>query len=317
MNEEEGLPPVPPGFVLSEKAKEERPPSALHKLGRAKLWNDEKSYGFISVANGIDVFCHAKPNNGASLIVGKDVWYTVGTQPNGGVWALDIAGPGVCRDPAPTTATPVAPEAPLPTGPGHHGKVKSWYPEKSFGFILHDDGRDVFCHSKAISHGSLLVGKDVLFSVEYQQNGKQWATNCEGPGYMPRVDSAMAGTPGVGSDPYGYGQYAAAYGSYYPYGYGDVGMGYWGQYPMMAHGAAPAPVPAAPAPIATTSTATTTTTTPHVSDSPAAEETASDPPAAPAPAPAPAASGVPTEQKPMRRRRGFDDMGPKETYTPY
>eukprot|EP00659_Diplonema_papillatum_P002627 gene2627-4077_t len=124
-----------------------------HKRGVAKLWKDDKNYGFITGEDGTDLFCHSKPNDGITLAPGKEVFYTVGTQSDGRLWALEVSGPGVLQ--AKTFLT-VAPDGtrvwnsapPLPLGPGHHGVVKSWSDEKGYGFILHDNGRDVFCHKK-------------------------------------------------------------------------------------------------------------------------------------------------------------------------
>lgn len=60
---------------------------------------------------------------------------------------------------------------------GHeHGEVKWFNPNKGFGFILADDGREVFVHFRALDNGgrrSLQQGVRVSFTVRASERGEQ------------------------------------------------------------------------------------------------------------------------------------------------
>eukprot|EP01060_Flectonema_neradi_P038009 TRINITY_DN7850_c4_g1_i4.p1 TRINITY_DN7850_c4_g1~~TRINITY_DN7850_c4_g1_i4.p1 ORF type:complete len:264 (+),score=38.48 TRINITY_DN7850_c4_g1_i4:448-1239(+) len=166
-----------------------------------------------------DVFCHSKPNDGIALTPGLAVFYTVATQKGGKTWALNVTGPAVTiPDKSAATEKTMAP--PLPLGPGHRGIVKQWLDEKGYGFIQHESGKDIFCHTKGIGYGSLIEGQEVEFSVGVQQQGSQWATDCKGPGYVPQgaektAKAAAAAAAALLQDPYAGMPYSATYGGMY------------------------------------------------------------------------------------------------------
>mmetsp|Transcript_3538 Transcript_3538/g.10995 ORF Transcript_3538/g.10995 Transcript_3538/m.10995 type:complete len:144 (+) Transcript_3538:374-805(+) len=63
------------------------------------------------------------------------------------------------------------------------GKVKVWYDEKGFGFLIPDNGgEDVFVHRHALTDGQCLVqGSPVTFKVEWNtQKNKYLASECFG-----------------------------------------------------------------------------------------------------------------------------------------
>ena len=117
---------------------------------------------------------------------------------------------------------------PLPLGAGHRGIVKQWLDDKGYGFIQHESGKDIFCHTKGIGYGSLIEGQDVEFSVGVQQQGRQWATDCKGAGYVPQgaektAKAAAAAAAALLQDPYAGMSYSAPM-------YGNNMYGMYGMY---------------------------------------------------------------------------------------
>lgn len=78
-------------------------------------------------------------------------------------------------------ALPLAPwgRLPAPAAGGdsrRQGEVKWFNPKKGFGFILTDDGEEIFVHFKAIKNGgrrSLRAGSRVRFVVRQSERGEQ------------------------------------------------------------------------------------------------------------------------------------------------
>jgi cold shock CspA family protein len=71
---------------------------------------------------------------------------------------------------------PVVRFMPLPGGDREGGKVKWFNPNKGFGFIITDDGREVFVHFKAVRNGgrrSLRNGASVSFTTVQTERGEQ------------------------------------------------------------------------------------------------------------------------------------------------
>ena len=65
---------------------------------------------------------------------------------------------------------------PLPGGNREAGKVKWFNPNKGFGFIITEDGREVFVHFKAVRNGgrrSLRNGANVTFTTVQTERGEQ------------------------------------------------------------------------------------------------------------------------------------------------
>jgi len=97
------------------------------------------------------------------------------------------------------------------------GKVKSWFPEKGWGFLTPDQGgADVFLHSKQLQEGMQIDnGMTVNFECRFDASrGKYTATTCvpglggglAGMAGMAGYGAAIAGGCGMhGASPYGGG----------------------------------------------------------------------------------------------------------------
>ncbi len=103
--------------------------------------------------------------------------------PQTGLAAILLPSPAV--DPQNTPPQPVSPANPGQSGsPGAHtrrvrGTVKWFNPDKGYGFIASDDGRDVFVHFSAIQTDggfrSLEEGQRVEFDLTQGNRGEQAA----------------------------------------------------------------------------------------------------------------------------------------------
>merc|ERR1719487_3017 len=212
-----GGPQGPPGIQLALNTE---------YTGTVKSWLADKGFGFIAPDNGAsDVFIHSKQlMDGSTLVNGAQVRFECRYEPNRGKYAATVchgasgpvqSGPGGFQmggsapsegfgfeggkgggkfDRAPAMGNE------LPQGVMMPGKVKSWLPDKGFGFLTPDQGgADVFVHGKQVQEGmELYNGMAVQFECRYDAGrGKYTATLC---------------IPGDGSYGGGGGGYGAAAG---------------------------------------------------------------------------------------------------------
>lgn len=149
-----------------------RPLAQASAKGIVKWFNSTKGYGFVTLEDGSDAFCHASafaalgtPNvpQGATVICDLQ------DSPRGlqvvAVHNLDIS-----------TADPVAPRRPRPSGGGFgggfgggmrdsgpsgpmvDGRVKFFNDQKGFGFVMPDaGGGDVYIHASALRRSGVMV----------------------------------------------------------------------------------------------------------------------------------------------------------------
>jgi len=92
----------------------------------------------------------------------------------------------------------------LQTGVLLTGKVKAWYDDKGFGFLMPDGGGpDVFVHRNQLSDGqSLEQGSTVAFEVRLNAiRGKYEATRCDGAIGNAPAAGAMSAALGKGAAP--------------------------------------------------------------------------------------------------------------------
>lgn len=77
------------------------------------------------------------------------------------------------------------------------GRVKVWYDNKGFGFLIPDGGGpDVFVHARALQDGQALVaGSTVMFEVTQEVSGKFRARSCMGAVARPAEGSAPVSVP--------------------------------------------------------------------------------------------------------------------------
>eukprot|EP00931_Biecheleriopsis_adriatica_P056158 TRINITY_DN3327_c0_g2_i1.p1 TRINITY_DN3327_c0_g2~~TRINITY_DN3327_c0_g2_i1.p1 ORF type:complete len:215 (-),score=63.23 TRINITY_DN3327_c0_g2_i1:277-870(-) len=134
--------------------------------GTVKSFRADKGFGFITDANGQDIFLHKKSCT------------------DGGV---PQQGDTVYFDMTESTAKPGTMQATNVTGgtgkPPQEGTVKMFNAEKGFGFITAQDGTDVFVHAKACTDGATPQQGDwVKFTIQPSPTkpGQMQASNVTG-----------------------------------------------------------------------------------------------------------------------------------------
>lgn len=150
-----------------------------------KMFNTEKGFGFVSLADGSgDAFLHIGTLQAAghdAPSIGATLRVQVGRGPKGpqvtavlGVDSSHMAGqPGPApRRHAPRQVRPASSAATVIAG-----TVKWFNPEKGFGFIQADDGgKDVFLHISVVEHAGLQTlaeGATVSMRVVETQKGRE------------------------------------------------------------------------------------------------------------------------------------------------
>ena len=142
-------------------------------------WVHARGYGFVTGADGKEVFVHnAALQGGRRLIVGKKVTYEIDEEANekkkgdGPTPVKNVAGEGVLANSA---------------GGSDTGTVLKWFRDKSYGFIAHSNGDTIYVHRSSFDGTRLSVGKEVTFDLAPDANhdsGRGIAVNLTGPGVV-------------------------------------------------------------------------------------------------------------------------------------
>lgn len=150
-------------------------------FGRIKSLNPEKGYGFIDCPAAQsqfsrDVFIHKRQVG--NLVVGAEVSFFIETNKDGHPQARDVEE---------------LPEEQVADSELRHvGRIKSFEPQKGYGFIDCPEakerfGRDVFIHRREM--GGLEVGSDVEFSIELNEKGQPQARDLHRLGEISEAGS--------------------------------------------------------------------------------------------------------------------------------
>jgi CspA family cold shock protein len=145
-----------------------------------KWFNPTKGFGFVTLEDGSDAFCHASalsnlPN--ADLPQGATVYCEVAQGQRGmqvtNVHSVDLST---------AEAQPMAPRGPRPmrgpresSGPMGGGHVKFFNEQKGFGFVVPESGgADVYVHASALRRSgvpTLMPEQRVRFSTRQGMKG--------------------------------------------------------------------------------------------------------------------------------------------------
>jgi len=192
--------------------------------GTVKSFNGAKGYGFITQADGSDVFVHERDCGGTAPSVGDMVTFETQESPS-------KPGTYVAKNVTGCTGTPEGKGGKgckggcKGQGTGQfQGTVKSFVEAKGYGFITHQGEGDVFFHQRDIVDESVADRGDV---VRYDLEA-----NAAKPGTM-KATNVTGGSKGKGQ---GKGKDFGGKGM----DYGKGGYGGKGDYGKGAYGAAPA-----------------------------------------------------------------------------
>lgn len=144
-----------------------------------KWFNATKGFGFVTLEDGSDAFCHASALSGVSspdLPQGATIYCEVGQGQRGiqVTRVLSVEAPSDAPQgrggPRPQRASRDA--APGPMGEGH---VKFFNEQKGFGFVVPESGgADIYVHASALRRSglsSLLPEQKVRFSTRQGTKG--------------------------------------------------------------------------------------------------------------------------------------------------
>merc|ERR1719199_1198890 len=147
----------------------------MSNTGTVKIFNPVKGFGFITDAEGKDIFCFIKSCNTTETsgvpVQGDTVTYDIvpSKMKAGEMQADNVTG-----------GTGVPPKR---GGGVHQGTCKSFVVDKGWGFIIGPDGADIFFHAKGVTDGSTPEKGDTLnFDLEEskQKPGQMLAVNITG-----------------------------------------------------------------------------------------------------------------------------------------
>jgi CspA family cold shock protein len=145
--------------------------------GTVKWFNPGKGFGFITLEDGQDAFCHASalvnlqsPNLPQGATVMCDV------QPGQrGLQVVDVREVDLSTAETQPMRGPRPPRERRPSGPMGDGKVKFFNEQKGFGFVVPDNGTaDVYIHASALRRSgiqSLMPEQRIRFSTRQGMKG--------------------------------------------------------------------------------------------------------------------------------------------------
>jgi len=149
--------------------------------GKCKLFNPMKGFGFITSAEGVDIFLHI-----GAVVDG-------GVPQSGDVMKFDLEesklkpGQMQASNVSGGTGSPATKGGgkggPAPPAGAHQGSCKSFNGEKGFGFIIGGDGADIFFHVRGMTDGTTPQAGDALsFDLEESKikPGQMQASNIQG-----------------------------------------------------------------------------------------------------------------------------------------
>eukprot|EP01063_Lacrimia_lanifica_P037219 TRINITY_DN757_c1_g2_i1.p2 TRINITY_DN757_c1_g2~~TRINITY_DN757_c1_g2_i1.p2 ORF type:complete len:229 (+),score=81.25 TRINITY_DN757_c1_g2_i1:72-689(+) len=188
----------------------------MSHAGKVKSWSDHKGFGFIIPdAGGDDVFVHRRAlGMHCVLIPDKPVTYEF-VMEKGKPKATSVEGEGLVRGGGNGFQRGGAGGAgayQMPQGMQQMGVVKTWLPDKGYGFISQGpggNGEDLFVMtSNTVPMQAVPTpGDKVTFTVGVNpKNGKPWAENVA---VLPAFDAAAAAMYG------GYNPHAALAAQYW------------------------------------------------------------------------------------------------------
>jgi len=191
--------------------------------GTVKLFNPNKGFGFITAADGTDVFLHIKACVDEGIPKqGDQVAFDMGESP---------VKPGMMQASNVTGGTGVKGEGKGGKGSAgtgaYQGTCKSFTGEKGFGFIIGSDGSDIFFHAKGLQDGSTPQAGDVLqFDLEDSRlkPGQMQAQNITGGTGLGKGEDKGKGK-GYGKAEGGDKGWGKGDDSWGPYGGKDAGKG--------------------------------------------------------------------------------------------
>jgi cold shock protein len=156
------------GFHMTNFDNDETRPLAQASVkGTVKWFNATKGYGFITLENGGDAFCHASALaslGSPSMPQGATIICDLQESPRGlqvvSVHSVDTstADPAPARRPRREGEFHSSLQDAGPSGPMMEGKVKFFNDQKGFGFVMPDNGGgDVYIHASALRRSGVQV----------------------------------------------------------------------------------------------------------------------------------------------------------------